>query len=154
MFNIEKIIIHCSASKFGTRDLIDDWHQERGWNGIGYHFVILNGYSKSFSEFDESQNGRVELGRDSVIQGAHCLGQNETSLAICLIGENTFTERQLLVALPKLLSVLMEKYCLDVDNIYGHGEFNKFKRCPSIDMDIYRDFLKSYLSNEEEESHG
>lgn len=153
MIKVEKIIIHCSASIFGDRDLIDEWHKERGWNGIGYHFVILNGYSKSFSQFKENDNGRVELGRDSGIQGAHCLGQNKISLGVCLIGDKLFTERQLLVSLPRLLCVLMEKYFLAVDDIYGHGEFNKDKSCPNIDMDIYRDFLRSYRSNEEE-THG
>lgn len=144
MRKIEKIIIHCSASIFGDRDLIEEWHQERGWNGIGYHFVVLNGYSKSFSEFNEDDNGRVEIGRDPEVEGAHCYGQNLDSLGVCLIGDKTFTDRQLLVSLPNLLMDLFEKYSLSINSIYGHRQFNKDKSCPNLDMDVYRDFIRSY----------
>ena len=40
---IKKVIIHCSDSDFGTASVIDGWHKERGWDGIGYHYVITNG---------------------------------------------------------------------------------------------------------------
>ena len=47
MREIKKIIIHCSDSEFGDAALIDKWHKERGWTGIGYHYVILNGCRKA-----------------------------------------------------------------------------------------------------------
>ncbi len=43
MRNIDSIIVHCSATKAGqdfTAADIDCWHRERGFNGIGYHYVI------------------------------------------------------------------------------------------------------------------
>ena len=43
MRKITEIIIHCSATTegkdFSVED-IDRWHRQRGFNGIGYHFVI------------------------------------------------------------------------------------------------------------------
>lgn len=43
---IKKIIVHCAATP-PSMDVgaaqIDAWHKERGWKGIGYHFVITRG---------------------------------------------------------------------------------------------------------------
>ena len=48
------IIIHCSATKpsmdIGVKE-INEWHLQRGWSGIGYHYVIR-------------RNGDLETGRD------------------------------------------------------------------------------------------
>ena len=45
-----KIIIHCSATPRGvdySAADIDKWHRQRGFRGIGYHYVIkLDGRSK------------------------------------------------------------------------------------------------------------
>lgn len=149
MFKIEQIIIHCSASSFGNLKIIDEWHKNKGWSGCGYHFIILNGYPRHLSNFIKTDNGRIELGRASNIPGAHCIGQNENSLGVCLIGDKTFTERQLLVSLPRLLFNLMEKYSLPLDKVYGHRKFNEDKTCPNIDMDIYRDFLRSFIYHQQ-----
>ena len=43
MRDIDKIIIHCSATPPDMHvdaERIDSWHKERGWSGIGYHYVI------------------------------------------------------------------------------------------------------------------
>ena len=41
MRQINKIVVHHSASKQSTtRDQIDRWHKDRGWSGVGYHYVI------------------------------------------------------------------------------------------------------------------
>lgn len=76
MRQIDSIIIHCSATKTG-QDFsavdIDRWHRQRGFNGIGYHYVIR-------------LNGEIEKGRDIALAGAHCKGWNERSIGICYIG--------------------------------------------------------------------
>ncbi len=73
---ISKIIVHCSATQEG-RDLdaaeINRWHLKRGWNGIGYHYVVL-------------LDGTIEYGRSIYKQGAHVKGENEGSIGICYIG--------------------------------------------------------------------
>lgn len=41
---IQRIIIHCSATKVGqvvNAEIIDKWHKEKGYKKIGYHYVIL-----------------------------------------------------------------------------------------------------------------
>src|SRR5438270_9583625 len=37
------IVIHHSASEEGGADRFDEWHRQRGWDELGYHFVIGNG---------------------------------------------------------------------------------------------------------------
>lgn len=76
MRKIDSIIVHCSATKAGqdfTAADIDRWHRERGFNGIGYHYVIR-------------LDGRLEKGREIDLPGAHCKGWNERSIGLCYIG--------------------------------------------------------------------
>ena len=43
MRKINEIIVHCSATPAGkpyTVEDIDKWHRQRGFDGIGYHFVV------------------------------------------------------------------------------------------------------------------
>lgn len=76
MRKIDSIIVHCSATKVGqdfTAANVDRWHRERGFNGIGYHYIIR-------------LDGKIEKGRDVSLPGAHCKGWNERSIGICYIG--------------------------------------------------------------------
>ena len=70
MRTITLIIIHCSAVRpyqTSTAAQIDSWHRARGWNGIGYHYVIL-------------RDGTVQPGRPEDAVGAHCVGHNAHSI--------------------------------------------------------------------------
>ena len=61
MRTINTIIIHCSATRRGldfTANDIDQWHRQRGMDGIGYHYVIRI-------------DGTIERGRDIEKVGAH-----------------------------------------------------------------------------------
>ncbi len=125
---VNRIIIHCSDTKegmdFKAAD-IDRWHKERGWNGIGYHYVV-------------DLDGTVEKGRDLEKAGAHCQGYNQHSVGICYIGgkgkdgkpEDTRTEAQK-SALWGLLRELIVKY--PTATIHGHREFSA-KDCPCFDV--------------------
>lgn len=77
MRKITEITIHCSATPprvdIGALE-IDKMHKDRGWHGIGYHFVIRRGC------------GSVEEGRPIEKAGAHVRGHNTNSVAICIIG--------------------------------------------------------------------
>lgn len=53
--------------------VIDDWHRQRGFDGIGYHKVIL-------------RDGTIENGRPLDEFGAHTVGYNGTSVGIVLAG--------------------------------------------------------------------
>lgn len=68
------ILVHHSASDHGDAFEINRWHLDKGWSGIGYHYVIL-------------KDGTIQRGRPEYAVGAQCYGQrNYDSIAICLIG--------------------------------------------------------------------
>jgi LysM repeat protein len=48
------IVIHHSATDEGNSLYFDKYHQGKGWEGIGYHFVIDNGTKGK-------QNGQIEV---------------------------------------------------------------------------------------------
>ena len=73
---LNRIIIHCSdttASQDIKASDIRQWHIERGWSDIGYHFVIR-------------RDGLIDLGRDISTKGAHAKGHNHDSIVVCLVG--------------------------------------------------------------------
>jgi len=129
MRNIEKIIIHCSATPEG-RDVkietIKSWHVKgRGWCDIGYHYVI-------------ELNGLIKFGRPLEKSGAHTKGHNATSIGICYVcgidkdkkPKDTRTEQQK-EALIQLIDILLNDY--PDATIHGHNEFSA-KACPSFNV--------------------
>ena len=131
MRKITEIVVHCSATETGSAASIRRYHmQHNGWLDIGYHYVI-------------NLDGRVENGRKLSTPGAHCPEVNKTSIGICLIGIDEFTEAQE-ENLRLLINDLQEQY--GPLEVYGHREFKSAqkqgKTCPS---DQIMDFLsKNY----------
>jgi N-acetyl-anhydromuramyl-L-alanine amidase AmpD len=120
MAEIKEIVIHCSASPNGRDDRAEDihrWHLERGFDGIGYHWVITRG-------------GRLEAGRPEYWTGAHAKGHNTGSIGICLIGTDEFTDKQFM-ELKCLLIRLRNRYPDAI--ILGHNEISE-KSCPGFDV--------------------
>ncbi len=128
MRKIDKIILHCSATKEGqhfTAEDIDRWHRARGFAKIGYHHVVY-------------LDGSVHTGRDESLIGAHCLGHNATSIGVCYIGgldeknkpKDTRTEAQK-AALTGLVHNLKARY--PHAKVHGHNEFAA-KACPCFDV--------------------
>jgi hypothetical protein len=152
-----KIILHCSDSSFGNAALISKWHSlpskeviqngkrylGRGWSGIGYHYVILNGWIAS-NIYNPKFNGLYETGRplddDPVISGnemgAHVKGYNARSVGVCLIGKSgQFTQDQLNTSLTLVY---------DLENQFGsievlqHSDLDQNKAfCAGLDMSIW-----------------
>lgn len=129
MRDINEIIIHCSATPEG-RDVsvadINYWHKQRGFNSIGYHFVIY-------------LDGSVHTGRPIEQIGAHCLSHNNHSIGICYIGgltkngkspKDTRTEAQK-TALVKLVADLRASF--PKASVHGHCEYTA-KACPCFDV--------------------
>ena len=128
MRNINKIIIHCSATPEGknfTVKQIDACHRQRGFNGIGYHFVIY-------------LDGSVHVGRALAKAGAHCKGYNAHSVGVCYIGgvatdgktpKDTRTDAQK-ASLVKLITELRQQF--PNASVHGHREFAN-KACPCFD---------------------
>lgn len=127
MRNINKIIVHCTATKEGkafTANDITRWHKDRGFATIGYHYVVL-------------LDGTIQQGRAEMVMGAHCKGYNANSIGICYIGgldangksKDTRTPEQK-ESLLILLKELKKKY--PKATIHGHREFAN-KDCPCFD---------------------
>jgi N-acetyl-anhydromuramyl-L-alanine amidase AmpD len=115
------IVVHHSASPTGSAAEFDVEHRDRGWDGLGYHFVIDNGHG--------GPDGRVEVGERWRVQkwGAHT-GKtpgneyNYHGIGICLVGDFTHhmpTANQL-ASLRRLVSYLMAKYEIPAQNVVGH----------------------------------
>lgn len=128
MRNINKLIIHCSATPEGRNVTVEDitaWHKQRGFQTIGYHYIIY-------------LDGSVHIGRNESEIGAHTLGQNSNSIGICYIGgtdenfkpKDTRTPEQK-ETLIKLVDKLKLKY--PDATVHGHNEFAN-KACPSFDV--------------------
>jgi len=145
MRTINKIIIHCSDSHWGNAASIRQWHLERGFDDIGYHFLILNGYPSCQNYKDRrpipDADGMLENGRDLELPGAHTQGNNENSIALCLVGVTTFSGKQIQV-LVTMVRHFMARFGLKAHDVFGHYEFDAAKSCPNLDMNYVRGMLK------------
>ena len=132
MRDIKEIIIHCSDSDnphHNDINVIREWHLERGFNDVGYHYFIKHG-------------GEIEEGRCEKVVGAHCKGRNRRSIGICLHGrDKSFTHLQYL-SLAKLTQKLINKYNLKYADIHGHYEYST-KSCPDFRIDLW---IEHYLN--------
>jgi len=144
MREISKIILHCSDSEWGSASVIDQWHKERGWTEIGYHYVITNGQTEP-KKYNSNYDGAIEDGRSVTKIGAHAKGHNTDSIGVCLIGKSHFTAKQLYDALPTLLRLLISQYTLSPKDIYGHNEFDPDKTCPNFDVQLVRNLFMETL---------
>jgi hypothetical protein len=125
------IVVHCSATvegkNFNSKD-IKQWHLQRGFNDLGYHFVILLA-------------GTIEIGRPLNKIGAHVSGHNTGTIGICYIGgldtnnkaKDTRTDAQK-ESLKKLINALKEN--ISIREIKGHRDYSKdFNGNGKIDKD-------------------
>jgi N-acetylmuramoyl-L-alanine amidase len=123
---INKLIIHCSDSNHPEHGLevIDDWHRDRGFSEIGYHYLITKEH--------------VEIGRDIHKIPASCKGHNAGSIAICLAGKDNFTPFQF-KSLKTLVRILQGIYKIPDEAIYNHYDLNADKSCPNFDVHVIMD---------------
>lgn len=141
----ELLVVHCSATRpsqdIGVRE-ITQWHLQRGFDTVGYHYVVR-------------RDGSLEIGCPENAVGAHVRGHNSSSIGVCLVGgvdarnrpENNFTPAQF-AALDQLLKQLQTRY--PHARILGHRDLspdvngdgkitaNEFiKACPSFDVSVW-----------------
>ena len=127
------IVVHHSATERGNAASFDRSHRlERGWDELGYHFVIDNG--------DGGPDGRIEVGSRWKKQkwGAHTGGTpnneyNNHGIGICLVGDfsNKMPSPSQIASLERLVRYLASKYNVDPANVIGHREApNASTKCP------------------------
>ena len=128
MRKIDKIIVHCSATREGVEysvETIRGWHKMRGWSDIGYHYLV-------------HLDGSISYGRDISKIGSHVKGQNTGSIGVCYVGgvetdgetpkdTRTLEQKESLLDLIKTLKRLNSNAV-----VYGHRDFSS-KACPSYD---------------------
>jgi N-acetyl-anhydromuramyl-L-alanine amidase AmpD len=134
MRKIEAVVIHTAAhgnaekgEQYDTSaEQIDAWHRDRGWNDIGYHWVVR-------------RSGKIEPGRPESRVGAHVKGHNARTIGICLSGHGDVgpaTPEQW-DALVSLVGKIVREYGLDVfTSVLPHNHFTNAKTCPGKYIDI------------------
>lgn len=126
------IVIHHSATVGGNAQQFDAAHRNRGWDELGYHFVIDNG--------NGGLDGRIEVGSRWASQkhGAHTGGTpdneyNELGIGICLVGDFSThmpTGAQL-AALDRLVAYLVRTYDIPPERVITHRDApNASTTCP------------------------
>ena len=146
---IDYIVVHCTATPEGqarTVEQIREQHRAQGWADIGYHYVV-------------TLDGRVHLGRDVDVAGAHVSGHNQNSIGVVYVGglendpkktyqqlqpKDTRTDAQK-AALMSLIVDLRKLY--PYARIVGHRDFSPdkngngtiepwefIKACPCFDV--------------------
>ena len=125
----DTIVIHCTQTPPGMDvdvDKVTQWHKERGFDTIGYHYLI-------------KRDGTLQEGRQQDEVGAHAVAVNGTSIGVALAGggnadkgwENNFTPIQF-ETLKSILLKLKDKY--NIEKIIGHYQVEASKECPSFDV--------------------
>jgi N-acetylmuramoyl-L-alanine amidase len=148
MRDVSLVVVHCSDSAWGDAAAIDQWHKERGWARIGYHWCLLNGHRDSKRRYAAIDDGLLEAGRPEGAIGSHAVGFNAHSIGVCLIGPD-FTETQKAAA-ARLVADVCQRYRLDpATQVKGHRELpHVMKQCPLIDMDEFRSAVVKALHPE------
>ena len=145
---VKKAIYHISKSRYGNVLTIDQWHKQRGWSGVGYNLIILNGWITP-DIYNPMFDGFIEVGRpfdaDNVISGkeigAHTLGYNSESFGICMISDKG--EDITLKQKDSMLWTMRMFQNINPDIEFGgHSDYDSKKPyCPGIDI---KEFAKKY----------
>ena len=133
---VHTIFVHCSATRpewFSGSSIsskveeITRWHKAKGWDTIGYHWII-------------DRDGQVAAGRPETRVGAHVQNHNTGSIGICLIGGHGSSESDDFAknytpeqddALRNLIASLRIR--ADIKRVRGHNEVAA-KACPGFNV--------------------
>lgn len=115
------IILHHTASASATVEDINNSHLNRGWAGIGYHFLI-------------QPDGTIDEARPIKYVGSHCAGNNSSSIGIALVGDfrKTKPTKQQLESLEMLVAELKDQYP-SIKRVLNHNDLYK-TLCPVVDL--------------------
>ena len=133
--NWQYIVIHHSATPAGNAASFDRMHKAKGWDELGYHFVIGNGTG--------SNDGQIEVGPRWTKQkwGAHAKTAdqrfNNYGIGICLVGNFDIERpsRKQIESVERLVAYLMKTYRIPATHVIGHSE-TKATDCPGRYMSV------------------
>lgn len=129
------IVLHHTASSAGSVESVHEAHIGRGWDGIGYHFLIGNGKGMGDGEIQSTFRWREQ------IHGAHAKSPNneynEYGIGICLVGnfEETQPSDAQMASVKRLVGVLKSEYQLTDGQVIGHRDV-KATACPGKNFPI------------------
>jgi len=129
------IVIHHSATPTGNAASFDRMHKAKGWDELGYHFVIGNGTM--------SGDGQIEVGPRWSKQkwGAHAKTPdqryNQYGIGICLVGNFDIERptRAQMESVARLVGYLMKTYRIPASCVVAHSE-TKATECPGRHMSV------------------
>lgn len=130
-----RIVIHHTGNPTDddlSAEQIHASHQQQGWSGIGYHFVIR-------------KDGAVKLGRPYWSIGAHAYGFNSNSIGIHVCGnfEQAEPTKAQLDALPQLIADICDAYGLiaAAGIVVGHRDLMP-TACPGDNLYKHMDTIR------------
>ena len=130
------IVIHHSYTDSGSEAIFDKYHrQQRGWLGVGYHFVIGNG--------NGSPDGAIEVTFrwEEQLQGAHAGVEeyNQRGIGICLVGdfERGYPTTKQMASLVALVNYLQQRCRIPASQVLLHRHL-KVTECPGRNFPFYQ----------------
>lgn len=101
-----------------TFEVVNQYHKEK------FNFISSLGHHIGYHYFIE-KNGLVRQGRAHTDEGAHTIGQNKSSIGVCMAGnfDLTVPTKEQEEALKLLLSKLIAQYLIPISAIVPHRKF-------------------------------
>lgn len=133
----DSIVIHHSASPKSSPQSMRDYHMNvRGWDELGYHFVVGNGIAYGDGEVFVGQRWKDQM------HGAHCKTPgnhyNDHGIGICLIGDFQTGQptRKQLDSVAQLVRFLMTECGIPQSQILTHGGITGKTACPGRNFSL------------------
>ena len=132
------IVVHCTDTRADESidvETVRWWHKHRGFEDIGYHYLIR-------------PSGFIEVGRPLEFKGSHAVGHNQFSVGVAYVGgrdnynrladTRTFEQK---IALQYCFLDIVKYY--PIEQIVGHNDIS-VKFCPCFNAKLeYKDFLSN-----------
>jgi N-acetyl-anhydromuramyl-L-alanine amidase AmpD len=137
------IVVHHSGWRQGDTASIDSAHvRDRGWEGIGYHFVIGNGHPMPRGRVDATWRWKQQYHGAHAGSGQQQSPYNQDGIGICVIGNydeetlDPYVETRLIELCALLIA---HDPSLSPAHIIGHRDVpGKETECPGKHIDIAR----------------
>ena len=127
---ITDIVLHHSATAAGVMLPIQEvhrWHLGRGWDGVGYHYLV-------------QPDGTVESGRPEFWTGSHVARQNTGKIGVCVVGSGKPSTPDQEEAVVSLVLRLLQRY--PDSEVKGHRDFMATE-CPGFDVAEWWDAVRT-----------
>ncbi|MBI3097986.1 MAG: N-acetylmuramoyl-L-alanine amidase [Planctomycetes bacterium] len=120
LFAWRHIVLHHSATEDGSAAKFDAEHKKRGWDGLGYHFVIGNGRGAGDGQIEVGWRWRQQ--REGAHAGTGNVEYNRYGIGICLVGnfEKKAPSAKQIESCIRLMKYLMARCAIPPKEVVGH----------------------------------